>query len=98
MHPLQFFQLAECFLLRNLWYFGRFNLLAKLGYLFGEFITLSQFALNRFHLLAEIELTLRSIDVSASLGVYFLLYGQDLDLLIQKIIHSPQTRCGISDV
>ncbi len=98
MHALEFFQLAQCFVFRRLRHLGGFDLLAKLRDLFREFISFAELALNSFELLAQVKLTLRTIDVSACLSVDLLLDCQDFDLFVEQIVDASQTRGCVGNV
>ena len=95
MHALELLQLPQRFVLRRLGHLRGLDLLAKLLRLLGQFIAFAEFALNRFHLLSQVKLALRAVDIGAGLGVDFLLNGQHLDLFIENLVHSPQTRRGV---
>ena len=60
-----------------------FDLFSKLRDLFRQFVALAEFALNRLQLLAQVKLSLRTIDVSARLSIDFLLDRENFDLFVQ---------------
>ena len=64
----------------------------------AELISFAEFALNRFQLLAQVKLSLRTIDIRAGLRVDFLLDGQNFDLFVQQIVDASQARSGVGNV
>ena len=97
MHALELFQLAQGFVFGGLGHFCRFDLFTKLLHFFGEFVSFTEFGLNSLHLLPQIELALRSIDVGARLGIDFLLDRQDFNFLVQNVVNATQTRRRIGN-
>ena len=98
MHAFELFQLSQRLIFSGLRHLRGFDLFTKLLNFFRQFIAFAEFGLNRLHLLAQIELTLRTIDVRARLRVDFLLNGEDFNLFVEDFVHASETRGRVSNL
>ena len=98
VHAFEFLELAQRLFLRSLRHVRRVDLFTELRDLFGEFVALAEFALNRLELLAQVELALRAINVGARLRVDLLLDGQHFDLFVQEFVDATQPRRRVGDI
>ena len=97
MHAFDFLKLAQRLFFGGFRHFRGFDFFAKLLKVFGQVVPFTQLALDRLHLLAQVKLALRPVDVRACLGVDLLLDGEHFDLFVQQFIHTPQTFGRVGD-
>ena len=103
MHTLELFELAESLLFGVFRHLDLEDLVAVLLDLFVKLVALAEFALNRFELLPKKILSLRPIDIRPGLRVDLLLNGQNIDLLAEQVVDTPQPsdwlrRCRVRSV
>ncbi len=93
-----FFSCRKRLFLSRLRHFRGFDLFPELRSLLRQLVAFAEFALNRLELLAQVKLSLRTIDISACLSIDFLLDSEDFDLLVQEIVDASQTCGGVGNI
>ena len=79
-------------------HFGLFDFPAVLLDLFLQFISFTQFLLDRFHLLAKVKLALALIHLATGLRVDVVLNFQDSDFFRHQLMNTPQARYRIQQL